>query len=91
MGHVRVTNLRGGAEIIPHVGIGQYCAIRDRYHLVINAEAGTEFTAGDETVVMRENELWWFDNKKIHSVKNLGPSPRTHLIFDVRPPGVELP
>lgn len=83
LGHVRVTNLLPGAEVIPHVDIGEYCAIRDRYHLVINSPRGTTFLAGDETVTMRENEFWWFDNKSLHSVKHLGDVPRTHLIFDL--------
>jgi hypothetical protein len=85
LGHVRVTNLSPHAEIPAHVDVGEYCAIRDRYHLVINSESGTLFTAGDETVTMQENELWWFDNKKIHSVRNLGGKPRTHLVFDILP------
>jgi hypothetical protein len=85
LGHVRVTNLSPLAEIPAHIDVGEYCAIRNRYHLVINSEQGTEFTAGDETVTMRENELWWFDNKKRHSVRNLGGKPRTHLVFDILP------
>jgi hypothetical protein len=72
LGHVRVTNLSPHAEIPAHIDVGEYCALRDRYHLVINSKQGTEFTVGDETVTMRENELWWFDNKKMHSVRNLG-------------------
>ena len=85
LGHVRVTDLSAGAEIPAHIDVGEYCAIRDRYHLVINSECGTLFTAGQETVTMRENELWWFDNKKMHRVKNLNASSRTHLIFDILP------
>jgi hypothetical protein len=85
IGHVRVTNLRAGAQIIPHIDIGEYCAIRDRYHLAINTH-GTQFTAGDETVIMQEGEFWWFDNKKLHHVRNLGDQPRTHLVFDLLPP-----
>jgi len=83
VGHVRVTNLLPAAEIIPHIDVGEYCAIRDRYHLVINSPRGTAFSAGNETVIMRENEFWWFDNKSLHSVKNLGDVPRTHLVFDL--------
>ena len=85
LGHVRVTKLDASANIPLHVDIGAYCEMRDRYHLVINTE-GTLFTAGDETVTMHENELWWFDNKALHSIENLGHSPRTHLIFDILPP-----
>jgi hypothetical protein len=83
LGHVRVTNLDASAEIPAHIDVGEYCAIRDRYHLVINSDLGTLFTAGTETVTMHENEFWWFDNKKMHTVRNLGPTPRTHLVFDV--------
>jgi hypothetical protein len=85
IGHVRVTNLNATAQIPAHIDVGEYCAIRDRYHLVINSEHGTLFTAGSETVTMRENELWWFDNKKMHTVKNLSSTPRTHLVFDILP------
>jgi hypothetical protein len=85
LGHVRVTDLSAGAEIPAHIDVGEYCAIRDRYHLVINSECGTLFTAGEETITMRENELWWFDNKQMHRVKNLNSSPRTHLVFDILP------
>lgn len=85
VGHVRVTSLCGGGEITPHIDVGEYCAIRDRYHLVIDAPMGTEFVAGDEKVVMREGEFWWFDNKQQHHVKNLGDTPRVHLVFDLLP------
>jgi hypothetical protein len=85
IGRVRASKLHAGATIVPHVDIGGYCAIRDRYHLVIRSPAGTEFTAGEDSVIMRENELWWFDNKKLHSVRNPGPHDRIHLIFDLLP------
>jgi hypothetical protein len=65
----------------PHADIDEYDAVRDCYHLVIDAPAGTEFIAGDEQVVMEENELWWFDNKKRHCVRNVGA--RVHLVFDL--------
>jgi hypothetical protein len=85
LGHVRVTSLDGSASIPPHRDVGEYCAIRDRYHLVIKSESGTLVMAGNETVTMNENELWWFDNKKMHSVKNLSLRPRVHLVFDILP------
>ena len=85
LGHVRVTNLNDSAVIPAHIDIGEYCSIRDRYHLVINSEHGTLFSAGNEVVTMSENDLWWFDNKQIHSVTNLSCTPRTHLVFDILP------
>jgi hypothetical protein len=85
IGRVRVSKLHAGAAIVPHVDVGAYCAIRDRYHLVIHSPAGTRFTAGEEAVLMKENELWWFDNKKLHAVRNPGNEDRTHLVFDLLP------
>ena len=34
---------------------------------------------------MRSAELWWFDNKTIHSARNESPHPRIHLVFDLKP------
>ena len=38
---------------------------------------------GGITKTLNEGELWWFDNKKVHSVKNLLDKPRICVIFDV--------
>ena len=42
-------------------------------------------TSGGETVVMREGELWAFDNKAEHDARNPIDEPRVYLIFDVLP------
>ncbi len=72
-------------DVYPHIDEGEYYRHRDRYHLVIESEKGSEFTSGDEKQIFREGELWWFANKEIHSVKNLNKTPRIHLIFDLLP------
>ena len=43
-------------------------------------------SSGSEAVVMREGELWTFDNKARHDARNPTDEPRVHLIFDVLPP-----
>lgn len=72
-------------EVTPHKDIGEYYKYRDRHHLVLKSEKGSEFTSGDEKQIFREGELWWFANKEIHSVKNLSSSDRIHIIFDTLP------
>ena len=72
--------------MFPHVDAGEYYRIRDRYHLVLRSALGSPLTAGEETVTMREGELWAFDNKARHEARNPSPEPRVHLIFDVLPP-----
>ena len=39
----------------------------------------------DEQVIMRENELWWFDNNRTHDSRNDSDEWRVHLIFDMLP------
>ena len=63
-----------------------YYRIRDRLHLVLKSADGSPLTAADETVVMREGELWAFNNKVLHSAANPSEHSRAHLIFDLLPP-----
>ncbi len=84
LGRAKIVNLPPGRKVLPHVDRGDYYACRDRYHLVIES-LGSRMRAGDEEVVMRPGELWWFDNKAEHSAWNDTEAPRVHLIFDVEP------
>ncbi len=72
-------------KVYPHVDAGAYYRIRDRLHLVLKSPQGSPLTAGDETAVMREGELWAFDNKVRHWAENPSSEARIHLIFDVLP------
>ncbi len=73
-------------KVSPHVDLGEYYRIRDRFHLVLASLRGSPVTVGDETVIMHLGELWAFDNKKRHWAWNPSDEPRVHLIFDVLPP-----
>ena len=75
--------LRPHGQVYRHIDHGSYYALRRRYHLVIDSPGGSRLTCGDE-VVMREGELWEFDNKKPHEAFNPTDTPRVHLIFDLR-------
>ena len=76
---------RARGWVRPHVDAGAYYRIRDRFHLVLRSREGSPLTSGGETVVMREGELWAFDNKAEHDARNPIDEPRVHLIFDVLP------
>jgi hypothetical protein len=73
------------SEVLRHIDKGEYYAVRDRYHLVIDSDVGSVMCAGHETVVMKQGEFWWFDNKAMHHSKNPSAKMRTHLIFDLKP------
>ena len=85
LGRATLVALQPGGWVRPHVDAGEYYRIRDRFHLVLRSPGGSPLMAGGETVVMREGELWAFDNKAEHDARNPTGEPRVHLIFDVLP------
>ncbi len=85
LGRVMLVALAPNSQVYPHVDHGKYYRIRDRYHLVITSPTGSPLSAGTETAVMREGELWVFNNKIEHSAINTSNQHRIHLIFDILP------
>lgn len=85
LGRVILARLKPHGHVYRHFDRGEYYRVRDRYHLVISSAAGSLMRCADDEVVMREGELWWFDNKKPHESFNHSEEGRIHLIFDVLP------
>ncbi len=86
LGRATLVSLQPGSRVYPHIDAGDYYRIRDRLHLVLRSPGGSPLAAGEETAVMREGELWVFNNKVRHSANNPSGEARVHLIFDVLPP-----
>lgn len=84
LGRCLITRLPPGGKIDPHVDGGSHAAYYERFHVVLQAEPGSMFRAGDETVMMRPGEVWWFDNAQEHEVINNSGDDRIHLIVDIR-------
>jgi orotate phosphoribosyltransferase len=80
-----LAKLKPRSQVYRHFDRGEYYRVRDRYHLVISSPSGSSMVCGDEEVVMRQGELWWFDNKKPHESFNHSDEDRIHLIFDLLP------
>jgi len=87
LGRAKLALLPPGMQVRPHSDRGEYYRVRNRYHLVLSSTGGSELTAGDERVHMQAAELWWFDNKAIHSARNDSDTARIHMIFDLLPAG----
>ena len=85
LSRVTVVRLQPESRVYPHIDEGEYYKYRDRYHIVVYSPAGSEMIAGDETIIWREGEFWWFDNKAMHEAYNKGNDYRVHIIFDVLP------
>lgn len=70
--------------IKPHKDKGPITARTHRVHVPIITNDKCTFTVGDMTMNLKPGEIWIIDNTdKLHSVQNLGQSPRIHLIVDV--------
>jgi hypothetical protein len=80
------TRILPHGQVHRHIDNGTYHIGRRRYHLVVHSAGGSPLGCGDEEVVMREGELWEFDNKKPHDARNPSGTMRVHLIFDLRQP-----
>lgn len=91
LGRVLITKLKPGANILPHSDEGIVCASYERFHIPLYSKNGNSFCAGVpngkfEDVHMSEGELWFFNNKAIHWLRNDSLEPRIHLIVDAIAP-----
>lgn len=85
LGRAKVVLLPAGRRVYPHIDRGEYYRLRGRHHFVLASSDGSWMRAEEEEVRMREGELWWFDNNKVHEAANDGAHDRIHMIFDTLP------
>jgi hypothetical protein len=90
LGRVMIVALQPGGYIDPHEDQGKYAKSFSRFHLVLTSDQGNSFTCDGETVHMEPGELWWFNHRGEHQVRNDSATPRIHIIFDAMVPGIEV-
>jgi mannose-6-phosphate isomerase-like protein (cupin superfamily) len=76
-----MSHMPAGGKVHLHKDGGEYYENKDRFHLVLSGYY--DYTVDGETQRFGAGDLFWFDNKKIHSSINATPIPRISLIFDV--------
>ena len=91
LGRVMIVELKPGGYIDPHEDQGKYARTFSRFHLVLTSDPGNTFTCDGETVHMAPGELWWFNHRGEHQVRNDSTTPRIHIIFDAVVPGIQVP
>jgi len=69
-------------QVYPHYDGGTYYANKDRFHYVISGSY--EMHVEEDFRIFNPGDLWWFDNKKIHHVKNISNTNRVAIIFDIK-------
>lgn len=90
IGRAMIVNLKPGGVIDPHEDTGRYAKTYSRFHLPLQSEPGNVFQCDDEQVHMQVGELWWFNHRGRHTVRNDSDKPRLHLIFDVETPNFHV-
>ena len=86
LGHVMLTRLPPRGGIARHMDEGIYADLYDRFHLCLQGDAGNRFECGGETYHPAPGEIFWFNHKRPHEVRNDGTIDRIHLIVDVMAP-----
>lgn len=84
LGRCIVTRLKPGASITPHADAGAPAEYFRRYQIVLQSLPGAIFQIEDETVTFRTGDVWWIDNRSVHSVTNNSADDRIVCIVDVR-------
>jgi len=79
-----LVKLTAGKSIRPHVDIvGLSLVLCRRIHIPIQTNENCFFTVGRDKRNLKLGEIWEINNdKKEHSVENLGETDRIHLIVD---------
>lgn len=84
LGRVMVVNLKAGGAIDEHRDEGAYAEHYERFHLVLSSAPGNWFECGSTTRYLQPGELWQFNHRKLHRVKNCSAEDRIHIIIDAR-------
>ncbi len=77
-----LTRLSPKTEIEPHKDNGLTLQWVHRIHIPIQTNSLVAFTVGNETLTLKEGEIWEINNCRVHSVRNASPLFRIHLILD---------
>lgn len=81
LSRVAIVKLKPSKPVLPHIDLGTYYKVRDRYHLVISGSY--LYQVEEESKQVSAGTLFWFDNKKDHAAFNNTLEDRISVIFDV--------
>tara|TARA_Y100000004_G_C8955092_1_gene430425 strand:+ start:1528 stop:2067 length:540 start_codon:yes stop_codon:yes gene_type:complete len=81
---MQLSNMRGGAQIKPHVDSGLQFVFSHRIHIPIFTNDSVDFFVDDNKFNLECGKIYEINNKKKHSVINHNPDDhhRIHLIID---------
>jgi Aspartyl/Asparaginyl beta-hydroxylase len=75
--------MKSGANIPTHFDKAYFFRLNRRLHIPVSTNQHCMFTVSDETINMKEGEIWEINNDgKPHGVCNKGATDRIHLLID---------
>lgn len=87
LGWLTIVSLRPDCRVSRHIDEGEYCANFHRFHICIFCDPSAQniITVNDQDYEMHEGKVISFNNKSLHSAKNISAKhERIHIIFDAR-------
>jgi hypothetical protein len=76
------TKLLANSEIPPHFDGGESLIKNHRVHIPIQTNSNVSFSVHNETINMKEGNIWEINNERAHGVINASSEDRIHLIVD---------
>ena len=83
LGRVIITRLPVGKVIAAHSDGGGCAEYYNRYQICLSASAGNVLRCGDESISMRDGDIWMFNNLLEHEVINNSAADRLVMIVDI--------
>lgn len=80
LGGVLITKIPAGKGCKPHTDPGWHARYYEKFAIQIQSAPGQTFCFGDEWLVTRPGDVFWFDNSFTHWVTNPTPYDRITLI-----------
>lgn len=84
IGGVLITRIPAGCGIDPHIDRGWHVNYYDKFYLSLKSAPGATFHCGDEVINPAPGDLYHFDNRLEHWVRNDSDSDRMTLIICIR-------
>lgn len=84
LGGVLITRIPAGCGIDPHIDMGWHVNYYDKFYLSLKSAPGATFHCGDEVINPAPGDLYHFDNRLEHWVKNESEEDRMTLIVCIR-------
>jgi Aspartyl/Asparaginyl beta-hydroxylase len=84
LGRVMINRILPGGRIFPHADTPEHADYYTRFHIVLHGLPGCVIYCDNEQMDMRTGDVFWFNNKLLHEVRNNSADDRVSMVVDIR-------